>query len=70
MNPEHVIEAFELYNEMVRSLAAQYRLPLADVRSVVGPEEQNWGDATHFSPPGSKLAALEVSQAILKHLEK
>ena len=70
MYPEEVIEAFEEYNAMIKELASQYRVPLADVRSAVGPEAENWGDATHFSPTGSFLAATEVAKAIATTIDK
>ena len=55
MSPENALNAFDQYNAMVRELATKQDLPLADIRSVVGPESKNWGDATHFSQPGSAL---------------
>lgn len=64
MTPENVLKAFDQYNTMVRELANKQGLPLADVRSVVGPESKNWGDATHFHPYGSILAAQEVANSI------
>ena len=64
MTPEHALEAFATYNQIVVQLAKKYRIPVADVRSVVGPEDQLWGDATHFYPAGSLLAAEEVSRHI------
>lgn len=64
MTPEHALEAFALYNQIVVQLAKKHQVPLADVRSVVGPEDNLWGDATHFYPPGSLLAAEEFSNHI------
>ena len=64
MTPENVLKAFDQYNTMVRELANKQGLPLADVRSVIGPESKNWGDATHFHPYGSMLAAQEVANSI------
>ena len=64
MTPERSIETFHYYNQMVKALALKYKIPVADVRSVVGPEAENWGDATHFAPPGSALAAEEFANAV------
>lgn len=64
MTPKRSIETFHYYNQMVKALALKYKIPVADVRSVVGPEDENWGDATHFAPSGSKLAAQEIAMAI------
>jgi hypothetical protein len=64
MYPEGVIDAFEQYNLMLKQVADTYQVPMADVRNSVGPEEENWGDATHFSPPGSLLAAQEIAKSI------
>ena len=64
MTPGHALEAFAMYNQIVVQLAKKHRIPLADVRSVVGPEDELWGDATHFYPPGSLLAAEELSKHI------
>ena len=64
MPPEQVIKTFYDYNQMVRALAVKYKTPVADVRTAVGPQEENWGDGTHFAPPGSALAAEEVARAI------
>lgn len=69
MSPENALNAFDQYNAMVRELATKQGLPLADIRSVVGPESKNWGDATHFSPPGSTLAAQEVTNTLIPFLE-
>lgn len=69
MTPENALNAFDQYNTMVRELAQQQGLALADVRSVVGPETENWGDATHFYPSGSKLAAQEVANSIIPLLQ-
>ena len=70
MMPEQVIEGFDAYNDMIRKMAKQRNLPLADVRSVVGPESENWGDATHFRLKGSELAAKEFFSVISPLLEK
>lgn len=65
MHPESAIQAFAVYNRMVQDLARSQRLPVADVRAAVGPDAASWGDATHFLPPGSALAAGAVAQTIL-----
>ena len=65
MSGEEVIEAFELYNQLIAQTAKSRRMPLADVRSVVPPEPELWGDAIHFREGGSVLAAEEIAQAIL-----
>ena len=64
MTPERSIETFHYYNQMVKALALKYHIPIADIRSVVGPEDENWGDGTHFKPKGSELAAQEMARAI------
>ncbi len=66
MHPESAIAAFRTYNELVRRMAEAEGVPLADVRSAVGPERENWGDATHFRPAGSAKAAEAVARAVLE----
>ena len=70
MMPEEVIEAFDAYNDMIRELANQRNIPLADVRAIVGAESENWGDATHFRLKGSELAAKEFFSVLSPLLEK
>lgn len=65
MPPEAVIAMFAAYNQMVRELAAERGLPLADVRAAVPTDDAYWGDATHFAAPGSELAAQAVADAIV-----
>ncbi|MFT4976994.1 MAG: lysophospholipase L1-like esterase [Myxococcota bacterium] len=65
MDAPSVIAAFATYNELIRQLAAERRIPLADVRAAVSDDPRNWGDATHFRAPGSQLAGAAVSDAIL-----
>jgi len=67
MTPEKVISVFHYYNKMVEALSIKYHCPLADLRSVVGAEQENWGDATHFAPNGSRLAGKEVARAIAEY---
>ena len=62
--PEQVIEGFDAYNKMVTDLAKRRNLPLADVRSVINADSDNWGDATHFQLQGSQLAAKEFFEVI------
>ena len=68
--PNVVIDTFEQYNAMLQSLAEKHRIPFADARSAVGPESRNWGDATHFRPPGSLLAAQVIADEIALHQER
>jgi hypothetical protein len=63
--PETAIQIYAQYNAMVTQLSQRSSLPLADIRSAVGPNPAYWGDATHFYPPGSVLAAQEFTKVIL-----
>ncbi|MBM4367103.1 MAG: hypothetical protein FJ102_12890, partial [Deltaproteobacteria bacterium] len=65
MPPEAVIAMFADYNQMVRELAAERGLPLADVRAAVPTDDAYWGDATHFLAPGSEIAARTVADTIV-----
>ena len=69
MTPERSIETIHYYNQMVKALALKYHIPVADIRSVVGSEDDNWGDGTHFKPKGSTLAAQEVARAIAELID-
>ena len=68
--PDAVINTFEQYNAMLATLAQKHRIPFADARGAVGPESRNWGDATHFRPPGSLLAAQVIAEEIALHRER
>ena len=70
MYPEAAIEAFDAYNAMLKDLSIKHRIPFADVRSALGPEEENWGDATHFRPKGSSIAGTIIADAIATTLER
>lgn len=65
MDADSVVRVFAEYNQLVEELAEQQQLPLVDVRAVVGPEMENWGDATHFRAPGSRLAGEAIGDAIV-----
>ena len=69
MTPERSIETIHYYNQMVKALALKYHIPVADIRSVVGPEDDNWGNGTHFKPKGSELAAQEMARAIAELID-
>lgn len=63
------VAAYDGYNEMIRTMAREEGLPLADVRAAVPPDGENWGDSTHFRRRGSALAGAAVAGAILDHLD-
>lgn len=65
MPPEAVIAMFGQYNAMVRGLAVERGLPLADVRASVPTEGDYWGDSTHFTAPGAEIAATTVADTII-----
>ncbi len=65
MSPEAVIAMVANYNTMVRELAAERGLPLADLRAAVPTDESYWGDATHFAAPGAEIAAKTVADTII-----
>jgi lysophospholipase L1-like esterase len=67
--PEETIKSMDRYNDLMVNLAERYRYPLADVRSAISSEPKNWGDATHFLAPGSKLAGKTVGQVIDKQIK-
>ena len=68
--PEQVISAFHSYNMMMKKLAKTKNLPIADIRSVVGPEDENWGDATHFHFSGSQKAAQTFFETLSPFVQK
>ena len=68
--PETAIQIYQQYNTMVTQLSQRYAISLADIRSAVGPNPAYWGDATHFYPPGSLLAAQEFAKVILASEQK
>lgn len=69
LGAEQVIAAYAAYNTMVRQVARERGLPLAEVRRAVPPVEENFGDATHFRTPGASLAAREVAATLLPLLQ-
>ena len=69
LTPEAVIKAFEDYNAMIRSVSQRYSVPLADIRHAVGPDADNWGDATHFRHSGSELASKSFHDVLLKDIQ-
>ena len=64
--PQEVVNALDAVNGIVQQLARNNGLGVADVRKAVPADPQYWGDSTHFSAEGSRLAAKEIAQAILK----
>lgn len=66
MSPASTIVAFRTYNQLIATIAEERRLPLVDVRAVVPPDAELWGDATHFAAPGSEAAAEAIADAILR----
>lgn len=66
MDAASALRAFELYNTLVRTLAAKERVPLADVRAAVPADPALWGDGTHFRAGGSRLAGEAVAEVIVE----
>lgn len=64
--PLEVSRAFDAYNSTVQRLALGRHAAFADVRRAVPADSRYWGDATHFSAEGAKLAARAISKAVLK----
>lgn len=64
VSPEEVIRSFDAYNHMIRATARAQGLPLADLRAAVSPDDEHWGDATHFRTPGAEIAARVVADAV------
>lgn len=61
---------FDAWNAVAREAATGAGAPFADVRAAVGPEDENWGDATHFAEVGSRRATEPVAAAILADRER
>lgn len=70
LSPEAALDALEQVNQGVTALARGQHLPWADLRSAVPPDDENWGDAIHFRPPGSALAARAMADTILADLKR
>ena len=68
MDPEGVIRTFSEYNERIRTIAKARSLPLIDLREAVPAEGRYFGDHTHFSAEGSRVAA-EAAVEVLKTLD-
>ncbi len=64
--PLEVSRAFDAYNATAQRLALEHNVAFADVRRAVPADGMYWGDATHFSAEGAKLAATAVAAAVLK----
>lgn len=64
MNPEGVIQTFAEYNDRIRAIADAQNLPLIDLREAVPPEGRYFGDHTHFSAEGSRIAASAAVEVL------
>ncbi len=62
--PEQVIDGFDAYNSMMKALANKRNLPIADIRTAINADSENWGDATHFQLQGSERTAKEFTSVI------
>ncbi|MDP6932953.1 MAG: hypothetical protein QGG40_08540, partial [Myxococcota bacterium] len=70
LTPEATLAAFHDYNDMIRKVSEARNLPMADIRAAVPGDPANWGDATHFRDPGSRLAAQAFAATILADLAR
>ena len=68
MDAVSVIKTFEQYNEMIRRIAKEQGIPLIDLREQIPARVTYFGDHTHFSSKGSRLAAKSAVE-VLKKLE-
>lgn len=64
--PLEVSRAMDAYNAIVERIALERDHTFADVRRAVPPDDKYWGDSTHFTAAGSRLAARAVAGAVLK----
>ncbi|MFH1467517.1 MAG: GDSL-type esterase/lipase family protein [Pseudomonadota bacterium] len=69
MPPADAARAMEAYDEMVREVAIDQGLTLADLRAAIPSDPALWGDAIHFSAEGSRRAGAIVAEAVLGALE-
>ena len=64
--PMEVSRAMDAYNSLVERIALERNHTFADVRKAVPPTPMYWGDSTHFSAAGSRLAAQVMTRAVLQ----
>ena len=64
--PLEVARAMDAYNATVKRIALERNHTFADVRRAVPADPEYWGDATHFSAAGARLAAATVARAVLQ----
>jgi hypothetical protein len=67
MDASGVIEAFKDYNTMVQNLAAELGTPLLDLRAEIPPKATFFGDHSHYSAKGSRMAG-QTAFELLKNL--
>ena len=61
-------DAIARYNRIVREIAAEREIPLADVAGAVAGRAELFRDFTHFEPEGHELAAEALEGAVLQAL--
>ena len=68
LSVEGWIDAVQRWNKIVREVAAERGVALADVAGAVAGRAELFRDFTHFKPPGHELAAEALEGAVLTAL--
>jgi|GEM_PF-1173709 len=66
MDAVSVIKTFKQYNDMIRGIATEQGLPVIDLRDKIPASSKYFGDHTHFSARGSRLAAKSAVEVLQK----
>ncbi len=66
--PENIVKGLEVHNTVIRSLAAEYRLPLADEMGAIGGRPEYFIDICHLSAAGVTAFVEQAVPVVSKTL--